>query len=122
MPAAEATDSARAKDASHAARSGAVQGLRVAGRALRGVTDVVVARLFGPLVFGGYQACLAIMEVLTRGGTGGADKGMLRYIAGFRARGEPELARRALGTGLRLCLGVASVVAVLVFALAGPIA
>lgn len=122
VPAAAQEESARQKDAAHAARSGAVQVLTIGAQALIGVTHVLLARLFGPLVFGGYQACLAIMEVLTRGGTGGADKGMLRYIAGFRARGEPELARSALGTGLRLCLGVATLAALLVIVLAGPIA
>jgi O-antigen/teichoic acid export membrane protein len=122
LPAVAAEEGARQKDAAHAARSGAVQVLTISAQALIGVTHVLLARLFGPVVFGGYQACLAIMEVLTRGGTGGADKGMLRYIAGFRARGEPDLARSALGTGLRLCIGVASIAALLVIALAGPIA
>ncbi len=122
VPAAAGDHGARQKDAAHAARSGAVQVLTIGAQALIGVTHVLLARLFGQAVFGGYQACLAIMEVLTRGGTGGADKGMLRYIAGFRARGEPELARSALGTGLRLCMGVASIAALLVIALAGPIA
>lgn len=121
-PAAASEQGARQKDAAHAARSGAVQVLTISAQALIGVTHVLLARLFGPVVFGGYQACLAIMEVLTRGGTGGADKGMLRYIAGFRARGEPALARSALGTGLRLCIGVATFAALLVIALAGPIA
>jgi O-antigen/teichoic acid export membrane protein len=119
---AEASESDRQKDAAHAARSGAVQVLTIAAQALIGVTHVLLARLFGPVIFGGYQACLAVLEVLTRGGTGGADKGMLRYIAGFRARGEPELARSALGTGLRLCFGVSSVAAVLLLVLADPIA
>jgi O-antigen/teichoic acid export membrane protein len=116
------TESARQKDAAHAARSGAVQVLTIAAQALITVTHVLLARLFGPVIFGSYQACLAILEVLTRGGTGGADKGMLRYIAGFRARGEHELARSALGTGLRLCLGVSSAATVLLLLLADPIA
>ena len=122
MPVADAAEGARQKDAAHAARSGAMQVLTIAAQALITVTHVLLARLFGPVIFGSYQACLAILEVLTRGGTGGADKGMLRYIAGFRARGEPELARSALGTGLRLCLAVASVATVLLLLLAGPIA
>jgi O-antigen/teichoic acid export membrane protein len=121
-PVAQAGEHARQEDAAHAARSGAVQVLTVAAQALITVTHVLLARLFGPVVFGGYQACLAILEVLTRGGTGGADKGMLRYIAGFRARGETNLARSALGTGLRLCLGVSGVASLLVILLADPIA
>jgi len=121
-PVADSAEDARKKDAAHAARSGAVQILTIAAQALITVTHVLLARLFGRAVFGGYQACLAILEVLTRGGTGGADKGMLRYIAGFRARGQPDLARSALGTGLRLCLGVASAAALLLLVLAGPLA
>jgi O-antigen/teichoic acid export membrane protein len=117
-----ADESTRQQDAAHAARSGAIQVLTIAAQALITVTHVLLARLFGPIVFGSYQACLAILEMLTRGGTGGADKGMLRYIAGFRARGEPELARRALGTGLRLCVAIAGVAALLLVLLAGPIA
>ena len=100
-------------DVSHAARSGAVQVLTVAGQALLTVTNVLLARLFGRAVFGGYQASLAILELLTRGGTGGADKGMLRFVAGHRARGETELVRRALGTGLRLALLVSTSLALL---------
>jgi O-antigen/teichoic acid export membrane protein len=122
MPHAQGGESGRQKDAAHAARSGAVQVLTVGAQALITVTHVLLARLFGPVVFGGYQACLAILEVLTRGGTGGADKGMLRYIAGFRARGETELAKSALGTGLRLCLGISGVAALLLVLLAEPIA
>jgi len=70
----------RRQDVAHAARSGGVQVLTIAAQALITVTHVLLARLFGREVFGSYQASLAILEVLTRGGTGGADKGMLRYI------------------------------------------
>ena len=109
-------------DASHAARSGAVQVLTVAGQALLTVTHVLLARLFGRAVFGGYQASLAILEMLTRGGTGGADKGMLRFVAGHRARGEHALATRALGTGLRLALLLSTSFAILLAAFATPLA
>jgi O-antigen/teichoic acid export membrane protein len=60
--------------------------------------------------------------MLTRGGTGGGDKGMLRFIAGHRARGESELVRSALGTGLRLCLAIAGAAALLLAVFARPIA
>jgi O-antigen/teichoic acid export membrane protein len=83
---------------------------------------VLLARLFGRAVFGSYQASLAILEMLTRGGTGGADKGMLRYIAAHRARGEPDLVRSALGTGLRLCVGIAGTAAAVLIVVAGPLA
>lgn len=86
------------------------------------MTHVVLARLFGREVFGSYQASLAVLEMLTRSGTGGADKGMLRFVAGHRARNEHDLVRSALGTGLRLCLAIAGPAAVLLAIFAGPIA
>ena len=110
------------RDVSHAARSGAIQVLTVAGQALLTVTHVLLARLFGPVVFGGYQACLAILEMLTRTGTGGADKGMLRYVAAHRARGEGDLVRSALGTGLRLAVGIAGTLALGLIAASGVVA
>jgi O-antigen/teichoic acid export membrane protein len=92
----------------------------VAAQALLTVTHVLLARLYGRAVFGGYQAALAILEVLTRGGTGGADKGMLRYVAGQRALGRPDLVRSALGTGLRLCLAIAGCTALALALFAAP--
>jgi O-antigen/teichoic acid export membrane protein len=119
---ARAAPDARQADTAHAAKSGAMQVVTVAAQALTSATHVLLARLYGPVVFGSYQACLAVLEVVTRGGTGGADKGMLRYIAGHRARGEAHLVQRALGTGLRLALGVGGVAALMVIVFAGRIA
>jgi O-antigen/teichoic acid export membrane protein len=110
------------QDVAHAARSGAIQLLTIAAQALLTVTHVLFARLFGRAVFGSYQASLAILEMLTRAGTVGADKGMLRYVAGYRARGEQDLVRSALGTGLRLCLMAAGTLAALLTVFAGPLA
>jgi O-antigen/teichoic acid export membrane protein len=110
------------KDVAHAARSGAMQTLTIAVQGVLTVTHVLLARLFGPAVFGSYQACLAIVEMLTRAGTGGADKGMLRYVAAYRARGEADLVRSALGTGLRLAIGVGGVLAALLIAGASVVA
>jgi O-antigen/teichoic acid export membrane protein len=110
---------AGARDVAHAARSGAMQVLTIAGQALLTVTHILLARLFGPVVFGSYQTCLAIVEMLTRSGTGGADKGMLRYVAAHRARGEADLVRSALGTGLRLAVGIAGMLAVALIAGSG---
>ncbi|HXU00006.1 MAG TPA: oligosaccharide flippase family protein [Polyangia bacterium] len=107
---------ADSKDVSHAARSGAMQALTAVAQALLLVTHVLLARLFGPAVFGSYLTCLAIIEALTRAGPGGADKGMLRYVAAHRARGEPDLVRRALGTGLRLAFSIAGTLAVTLIA------
>jgi O-antigen/teichoic acid export membrane protein len=97
-------------DARHAARSGAVQTLTILLQAVTSATQVVFARLFGPVIYGAYQAALAILELATRAAPAGADKAMLRYVAGARAARDPEGVRRALGTGLRLGLAVSVVV------------
>jgi O-antigen/teichoic acid export membrane protein len=91
-------------DARHAARSGAVQTLTILLQAVTSATQVIFARLFGPLVYGAYQAGLAVLELATRAAPAGADKAMLRYVAGARASNDPEGVRRALGSGLRLAL------------------
>jgi O-antigen/teichoic acid export membrane protein len=116
------TAATETKDVAHAARSGAMQALTVAAQAMLMVTQILLVKLFGAVVFGSYQTCLAIVEMLTRAGTGGADKGMLRYVAAHRARGEADLVRGALGTGLRLALGTAGTLALALIAAAGIVA
>jgi O-antigen/teichoic acid export membrane protein len=114
---------AASEDVAHAARSGALQILAVLSQSLMVVAHVVMARLFGPLVFGTYQTGAAVVEMLTRGGTGGADKGMLRYVAAYRAAGRPEEAERAVGTGVRLAWLIAGLLAtgaVAIALLGGP--
>jgi O-antigen/teichoic acid export membrane protein len=96
-------------DARHAARSGAVQVLTILAQGLLAATQVVFARLYGKPIYGSYLSALAVLEVLYRGGTGGADKAMLRYVAAARASNDPAGVRSAIGTGLRLNLLVAGV-------------
>jgi O-antigen/teichoic acid export membrane protein len=115
-------DREKRQDVAHAARSGGMQVLTVAAQALVSVTHVLLARLFGRAVFGSYQACLAIMELVTRGATGGAGGGILRYVAGPRARGQHDEVRSAIGTGLRLCLTISGLAALTLVAFAGPLA
>src|SRR4029079_19508384 len=74
-------------DLHHAARSGAMQVLTVLAQAIIALTQVVFARLYGQTIFGDYSAARAIIEVAARGGAGGADKAMLRYVAAGRAAG-----------------------------------
>jgi O-antigen/teichoic acid export membrane protein len=102
-------------DASHAARSGAVQVLTILGQAILPLSQVFVARLFGTTVFGAYQGSAALVEIFTRGGTGGADKAMLRYVAAHRANADESAVLRTLGTGLRQCLVVSGILASLLF-------
>ena len=61
------------KDVAHAARSGGVQVLTILLQAVTGATQVVFARLFGPTVYGMYQALLAVVELGGRAAAGGAD-------------------------------------------------
>jgi O-antigen/teichoic acid export membrane protein len=103
----------RKVDERFAARSGLVQMATALGQTLAPVTQILVARLFGTATFGAYQASRNLIEVLYRGGTGGADKAMLRYVAANRARHDEALVTRALGSGLRLCLLVAGAFAAL---------
>jgi O-antigen/teichoic acid export membrane protein len=117
---ADSTDAVRKADVSHAARSGAVQVLTALAQAILPFAQVIVARLFGATVFGLYQSTVAIIEVLTRGGTGGTDKAMLRYVAGLRAREERAGMLSALGTGIRLASSIAGCIAVLLV-LAAPL-
>jgi O-antigen/teichoic acid export membrane protein len=98
-------------DARHAARSGVVQILTILLQAVTAATQVVFARLFGPAIYGTYQASLAVVELASRGAPAGADKGMLRYVAAARAANDPEGVRRALGTGLRISALASSVLA-----------
>lgn len=107
------TDSSRAEgDARHAARSGLIQVLTIVLQAVTSATQVVFARLFGPVVYGAYQAAYAVVELAIRGAPGGGATGMLRYVATARAAGDPEGVRRALGTGLRLGLLVSAILGV----------
>jgi O-antigen/teichoic acid export membrane protein len=107
-------------DAHHAARSGAIQVLTILAQALLGATQVVFARLFGRTVYGAYLSSLVVLEPFSRGGTGGADKAMLRYVAAARASGDAGGVNRAIGTGLRLNLVVSGTFA-LALALVSPL-
>jgi O-antigen/teichoic acid export membrane protein len=103
-------DSAKSDDTQHAARSGAVQALTIVVQAVLFLTESVFARLFGPTVYGGYSILKSSMEVCTRGAAAGAPSSMLRYVAAARTQGDEEGVRRALGSGLRLCLIVGGMV------------
>jgi len=112
----------RAGDARHIARSGVLQLLSALGQGVTPVTTILIARLFGAATFGAYQASLAILDVLGRAGMVGSMGGMHRFIAAHRATGDAELERRALGTGLRLTVGVSALLAIGLALLATPIA
>jgi O-antigen/teichoic acid export membrane protein len=109
----------RREDAAHAARSGLSQNLAMLGQGLLPIHRMLVSRLFGQTAYGIYRAGADLCEVAINAGLAGADKGLLRFVAGHRASGEKEEEIRALGTGLRLAGGVLSLLAV-ALALAAP--
>jgi O-antigen/teichoic acid export membrane protein len=112
----------READMRHAARSGGVQVLTVIAQGVLPLAQVLFARLFGAVVFGSYQISVAFLEMLTRGGTGGADKAMLRYISAARARGDAAGVDSALFSGLRQGAALGGILAVVLLGAAGPIA
>jgi O-antigen/teichoic acid export membrane protein len=101
----------KARDARHVARSGLLQLLSALGQGLMPVTHILIARLFGQETFGAYQANLAVVDVAARGGPVGSVGSLHRFIAAHRAAGDADLARRALGTGIRLTVAVSSILA-----------
>jgi O-antigen/teichoic acid export membrane protein len=119
---APAPGSDRASDARHVARSGVLQLLSALGQGIMPVTHILIARLFPTIVFGGYQACLALLDVLSRAGLAGSMHGMHRFIPAHRAAGQADLEQRALGTGIRLTVGISTVIALALALLATPIA
>jgi O-antigen/teichoic acid export membrane protein len=108
----------RAGDAQHAARSGAMQVLTILVQSMIFLTQIVFVRLYGKALVGAYQWVLAYVEVAARGGAAGAPAAMLRYVAAARVARDEQGVRRALGTGLRLCLAVGGAVS-LVLAFGG---
>lgn len=108
-------------DTRHAARSGAVQALTVIVQSVIFLNQLLFAHLFGQAIYGGYVTMMAAIQIATRGGAAGADKSMLRYVAAARAAGDEEGVRRALGTGLRMCLAVAGTFSLMIFLGAEPL-
>jgi O-antigen/teichoic acid export membrane protein len=98
--------STRRQDAAHAARSGISQVLAMLGQGLLPIHRMLVSRLFGQTAYGIYRASADLCEVAINAGMAGADKGLLRFVAGHRAARQTENETRALGTGLRLSGGV----------------
>src|SRR5436190_1142534 len=113
---------ARKADRRFAARSGVIQMATALGQALLPVTQILLARLFGTAIFGAYQASLNLVEVLFRGGTGGADKAMLRFVAAHRARNDEAAVMSALGSGLRLSMLVSGSLTILLALVAPQVA
>jgi O-antigen/teichoic acid export membrane protein len=115
-------DARAAADAAHAARSGAAQLLSIACQLLGPIYSILAARLFGLIVFGVFQATLAVIEVLSRMGILGGTGGQQLFISRHRAAGETELELRALGTGIRFALGASCLLAVALCLFAGWVA
>jgi O-antigen/teichoic acid export membrane protein len=74
------------------------------------LTQALFARLYGEVIYGGYQLLTGVIDMCARGGAVGAPSSMLRYVAAARTTGDEEGVRRALGSGLRLALAGGAVV------------
>jgi O-antigen/teichoic acid export membrane protein len=109
----------RREDAAHAARSGVSQVLAMLGQGLIPIHRILVSRLFGQTAYGIYRAGADLCEVAIGAGMAGADKGLIRFVAGHRASGDTAEETRALGTGLRLAGGILLVLA-LALAVSAP--
>lgn len=112
----------RAADARHAALGGATNLLNVLGAVALPVFHTLVARLFGAANYGLYSLAVGLTEIFGRLGATGTDKGLLRHIASHRVANETELERRSLSTSFWLTLVSSSALALVVYALATPLA
>ena len=106
------TQGSKHADAAHAARSGISQMAAMLGQGLIPLHRMLVSQLFGQVAYGIYRTGADLCEVLMRAGMAGADKSMLRFIAGHRAVGEKDGETASIGSGLRLAGGLSLLLAV----------
>jgi O-antigen/teichoic acid export membrane protein len=121
-PQPNAASPSRAGDARHAAIGGATNLLNVLGALALPVFHTLVARLYGAANYGLYSVAVGLTEIFSRLGAVGTDKGLLRHIASHRIADETELERRSLSTAFWLTLLSGTVLALVVYGIAGPLA
>ncbi|MBK8480978.1 MAG: oligosaccharide flippase family protein [Proteobacteria bacterium] len=112
----------RAGDARHAAVGGATNLLNVLGALALPVFHTLVARIYGAASYGLYSVAVGLTEIFGRLGAVGTDKGLLRHIPSHRIADELELERRSLSTSFWLTAASATLLALAVYGLAGPLA
>lgn len=114
--------SERAADVRHAAVGGGTNLLAlVAGVALPAY-HALAARVFGAAKYGLYSVGLGVVEVLSRLGALGTDKGLLRFVPMHRVGNEPELERRSLSSAVWATVIAGAVLALCALVFAEPLA
>lgn len=116
------TGQSRGDDVAYAAKGTLLQFLAAIAQASVYLHQLAVSNFFGEVIFGLYTGALAVLEVVSRLGIFGVDKGFFRYVAEHNAAGETEKARSALGTGLRISITLSIVVMVGTMVFAAPLA
>lgn len=109
-------------DSRYAVRSGALQLLYVMAQVLQSLYHLLIARLFGPAIYGLYAGALSVVLVLVRLSVFGNDKGMYRFIASYHENQDEGQETRALGSGIKINLLIACLMVVGTILAAQPLA
>jgi O-antigen/teichoic acid export membrane protein len=96
------TDDVRAKDHKHSVRGARTNFLTLIGQTTLFGFAFVVARLFGPAVWGAYSTAYQIVEVLVRSSQFATDKAVLVFVPARRAKADEAGAARAVGAGVKI--------------------
>jgi O-antigen/teichoic acid export membrane protein len=88
-----------------------VLAIRVAGAALAYGVQVLLARLLGKAEYGVYATVWIWVAILGHGALWGVGQSVYRFVPGYRARGQDELARGFLAAGAGFVLASALAVA-----------
>ncbi len=89
------------------------------GRILGYVTQSVLARTFGPGLFGIYTLCIAVLSAANIFSQFGLDNGVVRYVAHYRARGDVARMRGTIIQAVWITLAISLLVAAAIFFGAG---
>ena len=112
----------RRQDIRHAAVGAGTNFLAIIAGLAEAAFHPLAAHLFGTAFYGLYRWGVSSAEPLLRLSPLGTDKGLLRHIAAHRVAGEVEMERRALRTAFWLTLGASTILALVAFVFAGPLA
>lgn len=93
-----------------------------AGRVLGYVTQSVLARTFGPALFGLYTLAIAIVSAANILSQFGLDNGVVRYVAHYRARADLARTRGTIIQATGITFAISLVVAAAMFFGAGVLA
>jgi O-antigen/teichoic acid export membrane protein len=104
------------RDQQIGARGAGTNFLTLAGQTGLLLFQMLGTRLFGAATWGAYAIGLSVVDVCTRLGLAGSDKGVMIFVAARRAKGDKAGEERAIATGIRLSLGMGVLLALGVIA------